>query len=223
MIKNKIFTLIYRSILLTISFIALLQTTKILEGTFNTNIFIYYTNLSNIFVFIVLAIIWYYNLRDVLNKDYLGNNTHIVGIKNAATISIMVTGLVYHFLLGDPTESGFFSFNNMAVHYIIPLFFSLDWILFDKKQTIKIWFPFQCLIIPYIYYAHILIRAFTYGKNAEIVYPYFFINYNELGLLGTMQWVIILSIAFIVLGYIIWFIDKITFENNKIKIKIQNK
>ncbi len=46
------------------------------------------------------------------------------------------------------------------------------------------------------------------GKG-EVIYPYFFFNINEIGLMGVGKWILILLIAFIVIGYLIYFLDKI--------------
>ena len=45
--------------------------------------------------------------------------------------------------------------------------------------------------------------------RSAYLYPYFFLNLDNLGVAGVAKWVVILFAGFIVLGYIFYGIDKI--------------
>ena len=71
---------------------------------------------------------------------------------------------------------------------------------------------------PSFYAIFIFIRAWILDFNPEVpyIYPYFFLNLNELGVMGVIKWIGILSLVFIVIGYVMFGIDKINFQRKKI-------
>ena len=63
----------------------------------------------------------------------------------------------------------------------------------------------------------IFIRAWILDFNPEApyIYPYFFLNLDELGVVGVIKWIGILSVVFIVIGYAIFGLDKILSKKEK--------
>lgn len=61
-----------------------------------------------------------------------------------------------------------------------------------------------------MYLAFVYIRAWMVGFNLNVpkLYPYFFINLDEQGVAGVVRWVVILLVAFIVLGYVLMMVDR---------------
>lgn len=220
MINNRIASLVYRSIFVTFSFIGIFLSSQILEGTFNTHLFVYYTHLSNILCFVVMIIVLIHNYKKVINEP-TGHNEAICKIKGAATMAIMVTGVVYHFLLKDTSDPTFFTLDNIIVHYIVPIMFVLDWLIFDKKKSLTILDPLTWIIIPLVYLTYALIRGAIVGPNNELQYAYFFIDVNQYGYGGVLLWAIGLTILFVAFGYFMWFIDKIIIKEKKIKIELK--
>lgn len=220
MINNRIASLVYRSIFITFSFIGIFLSSRILEGTFNTHLFVYYTHLSNIMCFIVMTIVLVYNIKKVLNNEVNGYNENIKRIKGAATIAILITGVVYHFLLGDPSSGDFFTLDNLIVHYVVPIMFVLDWILFDKKKGYTIIDPLTWLAIPGIYFIYALVRGAIVGVGNDLQYAYFFIDVNELGYGGVMIWAVILAVAFLIVGYLMFLYDRIIKVDGRYKLDL---
>ncbi len=218
MFNNRKASLVFRTVLVTISFIGIFINSRILDGTFNTELFVYYTHLSNILCLVVMSIVLVDNFKKVETPGY---NEVIVKVKGATTMAILVTGVVYHLLLGDPSEPDFFTLENIIVHYIVPFMFVLDWILFDKKKSFSLIDPLTWTAIPITYLVYALIRGAIVGPNADLQYAYFFIDVNEYGYGGVFLWAIGLTVAFLLVGYLMWFIDKIVKEDNKIKISIK--
>ncbi len=217
MINNRITSAIYRTVLTTLSFVGILLVSGILEGTLRGELVIYYTNLSNILCLVVISIVLVDNIKKIQNGELVGHNDKIVKLKAATTMAIMVTGIVYHFLLGDPKAEGFFNLDNIIVHYIVPFMFVLDWILFDKKHSLTLKDPLTWLAIPYIYCGYALIRGPIVGPEHPIQYAYFFIDVNIYGYGGVFLWVIGLTAAFLLVGYLMWFVEKIIKVDGKIK------
>lgn len=220
MINNRIASLVYRSVLVTFSFIGIFLSSRILEGTFNTHLFVYYTHLSNILCFIVMLLVLIHNIKKVCSNELEGHNENIKRLKGAATIAILITGVVYHFLLGDPSSGDFFTLDNLIVHYIVPLMFVLDWILFDKKKSYSVIDPLTWLAIPGGYLIYALIRGAIVGESNDLQYAYFFIDVSEIGYGGVMVWAVILTIAFLVVGYLMFLYDRLIKVDGKYKIDL---
>lgn len=218
--NNRIASLVYRSIFITFSFIGLFLSSKILEGTFNTHLFVYYTYLSNILCFIVMLLVLIYNIKKVCSGEVIGYNEHIKRIKGASTIAILITGVVYHLLLGDPSADDFFTLQNLIVHYIVPLMFVLDWIIFDRKKSYSVIDPLTWLAIPAVYFIYALIRGAIVGPNDELQYAYFFIDVNEYGYGGVMIWALVLTAAFTIVGYLMFLYDRIIKVDGKYKLDL---
>lgn len=218
MINNRVASLVYRTILVTFSFVGIFMCSKILEGTFNTELFVYYTYLSNILCFIVMLLVLIYNVKKVSQGELEGYNEYIIKIKGATTMAILVTGVVYHILLGDPTDPSFFNIDNLIVHYIVPFMFVLDWILFDKKKIFNLIDPLIWTVIPLTYLVYALIRGAIVGPTHKLQYCYFFIDVNELGYGGVAIWCLILLVAFLAVGYLMWLVDKVVKKDDKIKL-----
>ena len=206
MIKNKIISLTYKTILLTISFLAMYH--MFLNITPNT--LAYFTNLSNILVFIVFLIIWIRTFKDVaLNKKIDGANQHIVRAKGIATVSIAITGLIYSTMLSKYNQLSNYTVQNLSVHYIIPILTVLDYFLFDQKGLIKWYHPLIWALIIVLYLPYIFIRALILGENTELIkYPYFFLNIDNIGVLNVVLWCIGIAALFIFISYLIYIYDR---------------
>lgn len=218
MINNRILTLVYRSILFTFCFVGIFLNSGISEGFFNTELFVYYTYITNILCLVVTGIVLYDNYKKVINNEHRGHNEIIRKIKGAATIGILITGVVYHFLLGDTSVEGYFHLDNIIVHYIVPLMFVLDWILFDKRKNINVIDPLTWLLLPATYLIYALIRGAIVGADAKLQYAYWFIDVNDLGYSGVLIWALILTLAFSIVGYLMWLFDKVVKIDGKIKL-----
>lgn len=127
-------------------------------------------------------------------------------------IMILVTYLVYNILLAkDYTVADyFFSISNLILHLILPIMFTLDWVLFTEHRQTKWYYQLLATVMPLIYVVLILIRAAILGNSYHgLLYPYFFLNVAKIGFGCVIGWVAILVLVFVALGYIIFGLDHI--------------
>lgn len=90
-------------------------------------------------------------------------------IKSLTTIDILVTFLVYNFVLCDNMfEKGFNSLGNLTRHIICPLMFVNDFILFDMHHKLKWYDALLCTILPLIYVFFIFIRSAFLSSSYEV-------------------------------------------------------
>lgn len=181
-VKNRILAVIFRIILLIICLIGIFIKLDLIHGQVKLYMLIYYTIQSNILVFIVFLYITIKTLDDIKTDGINGVSMPMPYFKGAVTMAIIVTGVIYHFLL-MPTHftmggiSPLDFVGNIILHYIVPIMVFLDWIIFDKKNSYRLFDPLIWLCIPFIYFIFVLIQA-QFGffiPNQNTPYPYPFI------------------------------------------------
>lgn len=140
--------------------------------------------------------------------------------KNAALIYMMVVLSIYHFILASGGEySGIRIITNFTLHYVIPMFVLLNWIIFEEKK----WYSYKSIVFwlafPILYGAISLIRGMYDG-----FYPYFFLNPNGHIPDGVGSYVnvalIIVGFTFVycVLGFLLIFLNRVILRLKKTKI-----
>ena len=166
----------------------------------------YYTIQSNIIC--LFACIFY--ICNLFSKKKVSDK--IMGIiQGGVVLCIMLTFLVYHFLLA-PSNFSFSSLatSNQYVHYFLPLMMFTDYLVFAKKGTIRFKSIFLWTIVPIVYCIFVFIySAFggRFGAENDIV-PYFFLDYSLHGILYVVKWVGILTVGYLSLSAIFVCIDK---------------
>ena len=168
---------------------------------------LYYTVLSNLLV----AIFTLYLLKVM---SHLGENWQrpsLLRLKGGVTMSIMITCVIYHFLLA-PIATNFYTLENFLCHYIVPLWFLADTLFFDKQGQYKIWDPIVWTILPLLYMIFALFNGLVLKldvPNSKVSpFPYFFLNVNK-GWDVVFKWCLIIFVAYMVAGFIFYFIKQI--------------
>lgn len=220
--KNKLTQIIFKTIYVVLGIIGFIGSLGYFNRSFNNNFYIYYTNLSNYIctIFILLSLIQTIKSFKENQEDYCNFSPKF---KFLCMIMILVTCLVYNILLAKENSitDYFLSISNLINHLILPLMFFLDWVLFYNHGLTKWYYPLISTIMPLIYVLFIVIRALILGSNSDkLLYPYFFLNIDKLGIGGFILWLSILVLIFISIGYIIYLFDKMKVIKRKInKIK----
>lgn len=210
MIKSRTCQLVFQTAYCALAIVAIAANLGLFAGKFNSDFYVYYTSLSNyicigfMFASLVCTI-------KAANKKQDRFVTLAPTFKFLCVILISVTFLVYNILLAkENTVAEYFtSLTNLTMHVILPVMFVLDWVLFYQHGLVKWYYPLLSTIMPLVYVCFILIRAAAIHGNANVVYPYFFLNLDKLGWGGFITWIVILVAAFVALGYLILLLDHI--------------
>ncbi len=221
-INNRLIALFYRISVFCLGFFSLTYDFGILDGKFKLGNLFYFTIISNLFcvgLFLALIIV---TTRDLLKYGMNGSSTISPHIKGEITISILLTMTVYHFILIpyalkiNPYQN--FKFIDIILHYFVPTLTIFDWILFDSKKRFKWYDPIIWIIGPYLYVIFIFIQAnFSIASHIDSSlsdYIYAFLDIRLLGNNAVIINLLSLTIAFIIIGYVIYGIDRIKLENN---------
>ena len=168
---------------------------------------LYYTVLSNLLVTLFTAYLLYVMRRSGENWQ----SRHLLRLKGGVTMSIMITCVIYHFMLA-PIATDFYRLENFLCHYIVPLWFLADTLLFDKQGQYKIWDPVLWTILPLVYMIFALFNGLVLKLNIpnskDNPFPYFFLNVNK-GWDVVIKWCLIIFAAYMVAGFIFYLIKQI--------------
>ena len=121
---------------------------------------LYYTVLSNLLVTIFTG----YLLRVMSRSGENWQSPTLLRLKGGVTMSIMITCVIYHFMLA-PIATDFYRVENFLCHYIVPLWFLADTLFFDKQGQYKIWDPVLWTILPLVYMIFALFNGLVLKLN----------------------------------------------------------
>lgn len=136
----------------------------------------------------------------------LGSAREATWLRGAVTFYIIITGLVYHFVLATDENplslltgqvdqpAGIATF---LLHYTVPLMVLIDFLLAERRGAYKWRYAAYWLCYPLAYLAFALIRGafFTVGS-----YPYPFVNVTEHGYAGVTRNAVEYTVFFYLLG-----------------------
>lgn len=220
MIKNRTSQLVFLSMACAVGIIAILASIGLFDGAFRWDFYIHFTNLSNYLCLSILIA----ELVSVIKKS---DNSYIKiapRLKFVGLLAILLTFFVYNIMLAPTkTMQTNFSIFSISLHVIMPVLYVVDWILFYERKTN--WkYPLFSVIFPLIYVSFVFIHAACFKFNVNIlnfagtgphIYPYFFLNVDQMGVGGVIKWILILAVAFIVIGYIMYGVDKLILKCRK--------
>lgn len=168
--------------------IVLLAIIGVLNSLIGRNVFetlIYFTIQSNILGLLIMSVTVYFVFKGkIIHKEA----PLLLTFKHIITMNLLITFLGFHFLLrptligNDPTNY-LTSIENILNHYVVPILFIIDYILFDEKGTLTLKKIPLFLVYPYSYLIFVIIRAELGGmlETVDSRYPYFFVDLDLLG------------------------------------------
>ena len=133
-------------------------------------------------------------------------------LKYIFTMAMALTLVVSLCLLAPfKSQAYLFSFRNLCVHIFAPLGATLDFLMFDKDFRCRLRTSLQSLFMPALYLAVTLlisIKGITYSNGEN--FPYFFLNYRNLGWFtlppdgfGVLWWIIVVGLIALVVAFLI--------------------
>lgn len=218
---KKRIELVYRVLFVIICAIGVFIHFDLNDRDLNAHEFSFFTVWSNIFCLIYMCVLLIKDLRD---KDIMSKR--MIYFRGMSMSSILCTFLVYHFseskiimtnnkiiFLGLPIES-------IIAHYIVPAMFIIDWLLFQTKGVFRKRYIFTWLMFPLVYILCFFLRCKCNNQEefANVPkYPYFFLDYEEIGFLKCLFYIFVLLLIFISINTLIIFIDNMLGKNKKRK------
>ena len=219
MIKNRTTQIIFQTIYCTLGLIGSIACLGIFDDikTIRWDFYVYFTNLSN---FLCLGVMITALIQTIKRKgDGFVTTTPL--LKFIGMLGILLTFLVFNFMLAgeagrDPQLN--WRIGSLLFHFVLPLMYIADWFLFYERKQCKWYYPVASISFPLAYAIFLLIHAAILNFDSSIltptgkgilIYPYFFVNLDNLGVTGVLMWIGILSVVFVAMGYIFYGLDKL--------------
>ena len=156
--------------------------------------FIYYTQLSNLFLLIASTI---YLFR------YRFKSRVVDILKFGATLSVLLTFLVVLFVLGIITDLGyhwlFLEGSNLYCHLICPLLGAITFLFFDDVKLKGLKDIIGALVFTIIY--SIVLLVLNFMRVVEGPYPFLLVYKNPV--YESVLWIILIEGGAFLLGYVL--------------------
>ena len=222
--KNRTAQLIFLTFYCTLALVGAVGSVGFYDMKFTSDFYIYFTNLCNYLCgVLVLA-----ELVQTARRRGDGYVCVMPRLRFASMLGIVLTFMVFNFMLaGDPARDPALNYKVECIlcHIILPVLFVADWVLFYEHGKVKMSWPLLSALFPLGYLAFVFIHAalwhfdssvMNYAGTDPVIYPYFFLNPERVGVSGIALWVAGLLAAFVVGGFIFMLIDRLLL---KIKAK----
>ena len=225
MIKNRTAQLIFYTIYCTLGIVGCIASLGIFDNInlIRWDFYVYFTNISN---FLCLGVMFAGLVQTVRKKE----NSYVTAapmLKFIGMLGILLTFLVFNILLAgeegrDPQLN--WRIGSLLFHVLLPIMYIADWFLFYERKKCKWYYPVTSVGFPLAYAIFLLVQAIilkfdssiltpTPNSTTPLIYPYFFVNIDKLGVTGVLMWIGILSAAFVAVGFAFSGIDKIGKKN----------
>jgi hypothetical protein len=215
--KNRTAQLIWQTCYCTLSLVAIAGSVGLYNMKFTRDFYIYFTNLSNY----LAAGIMLAELIQTSRKRVDDFVTVAPRLRFVSMLGLVLTFLVFNLLLaGDPARDPALNYKVecLLCHIVLPVMYVIDWLIFYEHGKAHWTWPFLSALYPIAYlifvFAHAALwqfnsSALNYAGTDPIIYPYFFLNPEKVGIGGMAMWIGALLIGFILGGFLFLLIDRL--------------
>ena len=219
MIKNRTAQLIFQTIYCTLGMVGCIACLGIFDNIrmIRWDFYVHFTNLSN---FLCLGVMVAGLVQTAKKKEDSPVSAAPL-LKFIGMLGILLTFLVFNIMLAgaegrDPQAN--WRIGSLCFHVVLPILYIADWFLFYQRKQCKWYYPIASIAFPLIYVIFLLIQALILSFDASIlipttttplIYPYFFVNLDTQGIGGVLMWIGILSVAFVLVGFLFFGLDKL--------------
>ena len=223
MIKNKTAQLIYQTVYITLGIVGIVASLGIFDNInmIRWDFYVHFTNISN---FLCIGVM----LSELIQTAKKKENSYVSVspmLKFIGILGILLTFLVFNIMLAgaegrDPQAN--WRIGSLCFHVVLPVMYIADWFLFYERKKTKWYYPFVSIAFPVAYVIFLFVQAFILKFDTSIlipttttplIYPYFFVNLDTQGVTGVFMWIGIISAAFVVVGYLLFGLDRIGRKN----------
>lgn len=219
MIKNRTAQLIFQTIYCTLGLVGVVASLGIFDNVSNIrwDFYVHFTNISNFFCLGIMVACLFQTIKK--KEDGYVNTAPL--LKFIGMLGILLTFLVFNIMLAgaegrDPQAN--WRVGSLCFHVVLPILYIADWFLFYERKQSKWYYPIASMVFPLAYVIFLLIQACILKFDSSIlipttttplIYPYFFVNIETQGVPGVLMWIAILTVAFVVVGFTFFGIDRI--------------
>ena len=221
--KNRTAQLIFQTIYVTLGLVGIVACLGIFDNInlIRWDFYVHFTNISNFLCFGVM-------LAGLIQTAKKKEDSYVSAaplLKFIGMLGILLTFLVFNIMLAgaegrDPQAN--WRVGSLCFHVILPILYIADWFLFYERKKCKWFYPVASIAFPLAYAIFLLIHAIILKFDSSIlipstttplIYPYFFVNLDTLGVSGVLMWICILVVVFVAVGYLFFGLDRMGKKN----------
>ncbi|MCL2004505.1 MAG: Pr6Pr family membrane protein [Oscillospiraceae bacterium] len=224
MIQNRQFALAFRAGAFLFAVAGLLKQIGVFNGAISFRSFMYYTIQSNLLTAALFAYLAARTKRS-LQTGTRGSAGYHPRLGMICAVDLLVTLMVFWGLLVPQGMSMNYllSFENIAVHTVTPLLCLTDYILFAEARRLKYRDVYYVCIFPLFYvvftgiaglagyvYGYEGVVSSAFSSHIEFVpirFPYFFLDFDKLGMMA-LAFIAGILIFFLIISHCIFLIDR---------------
>ena len=215
--RNRTAQLIFQSFYCALALVAVVGSVGFYDMKFTSDFYIYFTNLSNY----LCAGIMVAELVQTAKKRGDSYVTTAPRLHFISMLGLVLTFLVFNLLLAnDPARDPALNYAVECIlcHIVLPILFVADWVLFYEHGRADWKLPLLSALFPLTYLVYVFIHAalwrfdssvMNYAGTDPVIYPYFFLNPERVGIGGIAMWVFALLAAFVAGGFLFLMIDRL--------------
>lgn len=228
MINNKTVTLIYRALLAVVCITAtvLTFTDRMVSLGGDGRPFALFFTAWTVWIATIVSVLTLIDTYFVLNGKKAKYNDILLLFKLTANLMAIATFIVAAFVLPDKIwTSAYWELGSIFKHFLLPILTVVDSVLFNPRNTMKVYYPVASMIIPLIYWVLIMGRAVGFQKKSggmipaelwDAYYPYGFTNLDNGHTLGGLIGMLAGILAgLLIIGYIYYLVDRFTGKKEK--------
>ena len=219
MIKNRTTQLIFQTIYCTLGFVGVVASFGIFDDITNIrwDFYVHFTNISNYFCLGIMIA----GLVQTVKKKEDSYVSAAPMLKFIGLLGILLTFLVFNIMLAGAegrNPQANWRIGSILAHVLLPIMYIADWFLFYERKQSKWYYPIASIGFPLAYVFFLLVQAVVLRFDTSIlipttttplIYPYFFVNIETQGVPGVLMWIVILSVAFVAMGFAFYGLDRL--------------
>ena len=218
--KSRTAQLVFQSVFCALALVASIGSTGFYDMKFTGDFYIYFTNISNYLCFGIMAA----ELIQTARKSGDSCVTTAPRLHFFGMLAMLLTFAVFNLLLAnDPARDPALNYKVECIlcHIVLPILFLADWLLFYEHGKVTWKWPLLSALLPLAYLIYVFVHAALWGFDSSvmnyagtdpIIYPYFFLNPERVGVGGIVTWVFALLAAFVAGGFLFMLIDRVIFK-----------
>jgi len=139
--------------------------------------------------------------------------------KGMSLLSVLLTFVVFNLALRSHYDAAelppIVRAGDVLLHVVVPLAMLLEYLAFEAKGRMRAWHPLAWLAFPAAWLGFTVVYMSLGGRYDYLLtgsptkFPYFFLDYETLGLPTVALWLAVIVAGYIGVGYLVYAIDRL--------------
>ncbi|MDR1438497.1 MAG: Pr6Pr family membrane protein [Clostridiales bacterium] len=184
----------------------------VFDGEFHPSALLYYTSQSNVLCLVWFGLLLARSLSGIKTHGKTGPSSYNERFSALVALSITVTMAVFWTMLAPTMDPGsLWTFRSLQPHLFTPLLVIADYLLFASPGKLTSRDPLYSALVPLGYWLQATVLGLSgvvyrtsEATGAAVRFPYFFIDYDQIGWMVAVYVVAIALFFFGIAWLLLW-------------------